>query len=396
MAQSRHAVATGAGETFELWAVVVAGGTGRRFGRPKQLEPLAGERIIDRSVRAMTHRTVGVVAVGGAELGSAEELGVTGRVIGGETRAASVRAGLAALPSSATHVLVHDAARPLATTVVVDRVIDALLEGAEAVVPVVPITDSLRIRPDTAGGPGTAVDRDGLVAVQTPQGFVVDLLRRVHASGAEASDDATLIEHSGVPVVQVDGDPRNLKITLPHDLQVAELLLNAETSPGSGPPLAAYRVGQGFDVHPFGDDPVRPLVLAGVEFAGTPGLVGHSDADVIAHACTDAILGAAGLGDIGTFFPDTDPGLAGADSIGLLSEAARRVQAAGWQVVNIDCTVILDRPKIAGHRQRMQEILSGAVNGPVSIKGKRTEGVSGLGGGIQCHALALLQRGSSQ
>ncbi len=150
------------------------------------------------------------------------------------------------------------------------------------------------------------------------------------------------------------------------------------------------RIGQGFDVHPFADDATRPLVLGGVAFPEGPALVGHSDADVIAHAITDAILGAAGLGDIGQLFPDTDAAHAGADSIALLTIAAERVTEAGWSVVNADATVILDAPKLAPHRDAMIANLSAALGAPVSVKGKRTEGVAGLGGGIQCQAVALL------
>ena len=150
-----------------------------------------------------------------------------------------------------------------------------------------------------------------------------------------------------------------------------------------------FRVGQGFDVHPWSDDPDRRLVLGGVVLDG-PGLAGHSDADVAAHACADALLGAAGLGDIGQLFPDTDPALAGVDSLELLAEAARRALAAGWRVGNIDCTLILDAPKIGPHKNEMMRRLAAAAGGPVTIKGKRTEGVAGLAGGVQGHAVALV------
>lgn len=154
------------------------------------------------------------------------------------------------------------------------------------------------------------------------------------------------------------------------------------------------RVGQGFDVHPWSDDPERPLVLGGVRFDGQPGLAGHSDADVVAHACTDALLGASGLGDIGVLFPDTDERWRGADSLDLLAEAARQVRQAGWEPANVDCTVVLDRPKLAPHRQSMQQRLSAAVEAPVTVKGKRTEGVGALGRGegVVCHAVALVVR----
>ncbi len=152
------------------------------------------------------------------------------------------------------------------------------------------------------------------------------------------------------------------------------------------------RVGQGFDVHPWSESPERKLVLGGVTFEDSPGLAGHSDADVIAHAITDAILGAVGLGDIGQHFPDTDPRFAGADSLTLLAAARSSVEDAGWEIANADCTVILDRPKVAPHRETMQAKVAAVLGAPVSIKGKRTEGVDGLAGGVQCHAVALCIR----
>ncbi|MGI9595670.1 MAG: 2-C-methyl-D-erythritol 2,4-cyclodiphosphate synthase [Acidimicrobiales bacterium] len=152
------------------------------------------------------------------------------------------------------------------------------------------------------------------------------------------------------------------------------------------------RVGQGFDVHPWSDDPENRLVLGGVEIPGHRGLDGHSDSDAIAHACTDAVLGAIGLGDIGQLFPDTDASLAGADSIGLLTEAMVAVRHAGWDVANIDCTIVLDEPKIAPIRPEMERNLAAAVGAPVAVKGKRTEGLSALADGVQCFAVALLYR----
>ena len=152
------------------------------------------------------------------------------------------------------------------------------------------------------------------------------------------------------------------------------------------------RVGHGFDVHPYSDDPDRPLVLGGVRFPGSRGLAGHSDADVIAHAVTDALLGAAGLGDIGEHFPDTDPALEGADSIALLRRAVRMVREAGWQPGNVDCTVVLDAPRLAPQRSEVQRQLADAVGAPVTVKGKRPEGLGALGRseGIACFAVALV------
>jgi 2-C-methyl-D-erythritol 2,4-cyclodiphosphate synthase len=154
------------------------------------------------------------------------------------------------------------------------------------------------------------------------------------------------------------------------------------------------RVGQGFDVHPFSDDPTRVLVLGGVPFPGEPGLVGHSDSDVIAHAVVDALLGAAGLGDIGQRFPDSDPVWEGADSIGLLEQAVADLRAAGWAPANVDCTVVLESPKVAPRRAEMESRLSAAVGAPVTVKGKRAEGLGSLGRreGIACFAVALVER----
>jgi 2-C-methyl-D-erythritol 2,4-cyclodiphosphate synthase len=158
--------------------------------------------------------------------------------------------------------------------------------------------------------------------------------------------------------------------------------------------VSELRVGSGFDVHPWSDDRTRPLVLGGVTFEGSPGLAGHSDADVVAHACTDALLGAAGLGDIGTMFPDDEERWRGADSLVLLAEAARLVRGAGWLPQNVDCTVVLDAPKLAPARDAMQQRLSDAVGAPVTVKGKRSEGVGALGRGegVVAWAVALIAR----
>lgn len=154
------------------------------------------------------------------------------------------------------------------------------------------------------------------------------------------------------------------------------------------------RVGHGFDTHRFSDEPDRPLILGGVEFEGAPGLVGHSDGDAVAHAVTDALLSAAGLGDIGVLFPDTDDKWAGADSIGLLADAVARLADAGWRVVNADCTVVAEAPRIAPHREQMQARLSDVVGAPVTVKGKRAEamGALGRGEGLACWAVALIER----
>ncbi len=197
---------------MNLWAVVVAAGSGSRFGGPKHLARLGERRVIDWSVAAMARVSRGVVVVGAAE---GLPAGVV-TVSGGATRSESVRAGLAAVSDDATHVLIHDGARPLVSDVVVDRVVAALSSGADAVVPVVPVVDSLR------SVDGHAVDRSRYVAVQTPQGFDIGVIRQAHSVESDATDDATLVDQLGLVVRHVDGDPKNLKITRPVDLAAAE------------------------------------------------------------------------------------------------------------------------------------------------------------------------------
>lgn len=389
-----------------VWTVLVAAGEGRRFGAPKQLQPLAGRRVIDWALEAAAAASHGVVVVAAADQVQALQEGpsalkapadpVTGKAStgrqdgatvivtpGGSTRSESVRAGIAEVPEEADVIVVHDAARPLAGDALFTAVTSAVVSGADGAVPAVPVTDTIR---HTGNGP---LDRSRLRAVQTPQAFRADVLRRAHAAGGEATDDATLVEAAGGKVRLVDGEPDNLKITTPGDLHVAEALLAAR-SPGR--PAGVPLVGIGFDVHRFSDDPQRSLVLGGVRFEGERGLDGHSDADAVAHACCDAILGVAGLGDIGTLFPDNDERWRGADSLALLAEAAAQVRGTGRRIGNIDCSVVAERPKLAPRRAEMQARLSEAAGAPVTVRGKRAEslGALGRGEGIACWAVAVL------
>ncbi len=307
-----------------VWAVVVAAGSGARFGGAKQFAVIRGLTVLQRSVAALAPHVDGVVVVVPPGEVGMHPVDVAIPVVacaGGVTRSDSVRRGLACVPATAEFVLVHDAARPLVPDAVVRRVIDSVRAGADAVVPAVPVTDTMR---SVDGG---VVDRSKLIAVQTPQGFRADVLRHAHGTGAEGTDDAGVVESAGGTVTVVNGDPSNLKITTPTDLLIAEALLSARLDLGDDLGRRAVtdiRVGMGFDVHPPSDDPERSLVLGGVSFEGACGLAGHSDADVIAHAATDALLGAAGLGDIGSWFPDTEPALAGADSLVLLAARSKQ------------------------------------------------------------------------
>ncbi len=397
------------------WTILVAAGEGRRFGGPKQLQPLAGRRVIDWAIEPAVRMSSGVVVVAAADQvellrdgpgalradrprtpgGNGGSGGATRIIVtaGGATRSESVRAGIAATPRDAEVIVVHDAARPLATDALFSAVTSAVAGGSDGAVPAVAVTDTIR---HTEGG---SLDRSQLRAVQTPQAFRADALRSAHAGRAEATDDATLVEGAGGTVQLVEGDPDNLKITSPGDLEVAEALLAARsgTSAEPGDPARTSRsavplVGIGFDIHRFSDDPDRALVLGGVRFEGERGLDGHSDADAVAHACCDAILGVAGLGDIGSLFPDDDDRWRGADSISLLAEAAERVRQSGRLIGNIDCTVVTERPKIAPRREEMQQRLSEAAGAPVTVRGKRAEslGALGRGEGIACWAVAVL------
>ncbi len=372
-------------ETGEIvWTIVVAGGSGRRFGGPKQYETLGDRRVLDWSLAAAREASDGVVAVLPADDAARE-----GGVAGGATRSDSVRAGLAAVPPEATIVCVHDGARPFADAALFARVIAAVRDGADAAIPGTPVADTIKQVAADGAVVSTPV-RDTLRAVQTPQAFRASVLRAAHAAGGEATDDAALVEAAGGRVVVVDGDVRNRKITDPADLRWAR----EQVATQGGTAMTATRVGQGFDIHRFSDDPARPLVLGGVVFPDHRGLHGHSDADAVAHAVTDALLGAAGLGDIGEHFPDTDPRWKGADSIELLRHAASLVREAGWTVGNVDCAVVCEAPKLSPRKAEMQQRLSEAAGGTVTVKGRRAEGLGTLGRqeGIAVWAVAIINR----
>ena len=253
-------------------------------------------------------------------------------------------------------MVVHDAARPLAPASCFEAVVAARAAGADGAVPGVPVADTLargstasRRRPATDGG-GRA-DPAG-VPGRGPAA------RRTPASG-EATDDAALVEAAGGRVVVVPGEPADHEA---HDTATTCAVARGPARDRAGDACGS---ASGFDVHPFTDDPGRPLVLGGVRFDGERGLAGHSDADVVAHAVADALLGAAGLGDLGEHFPDTDPAWAGADSLELLRRVrGLRAADAGWQVGNVDCAVVLEAPRLAPHRDAMQERLSAAVGAP--------------------------------
>jgi 2-C-methyl-D-erythritol 4-phosphate cytidylyltransferase / 2-C-methyl-D-erythritol 2,4-cyclodiphosphate synthase len=374
-----------------IYAVVVGAGSGTRFGgTPKQYRDLAGIPVFRRALLAFARHpdvqgVLPVIAPGNEArfAAMAGNLDLLPTVPGGADRRASVAAALDALaPSSPDHVLVHDAARPLVPPTVIDRVV-AALGTHDAVIPGLQVRDTLK-RSD-AGVVAATVSRDQLVAVQTPQGFRFDLLRRAHDTiDGAVTDDAALVEAMGVPVRIVEGDPRAMKITDPPDLALAARLVDDVLLP---------RVGTGFDVHRL--EPGDGVVLGGLHLPCSFRLIGHSDADVALHALTDAILGTLGDGDIGTLFPPSEMRWKGADSAIFLEEACRRVAERGGRLHHLDLTILCERPKIGPHREAMRARIAAiaAIDvAQVSVKATTTEqlGFTGRGEGIAAQAAATV------
>lgn len=308
-------------------------------------------------------------------------------VCGGRERQDSVQNGIDALAESCTHFVIHDGARPLVTAALVERVCaDALQYGAAAAA--VPVKDTCKLSEN--GFVSETPPRERLWAVQTPQAFERQLYQkavcRAGAAGERFTDDCQLIEQAGGRVYLSEGDYRNLKLTTPEDMLSAQAFLRKGG--------AAMRIGYGYDVHQLTEG--RRLILGGVEIPFEKGLLGHSDADVLTHAIADALLGAAGLGDIGKLFPDNDPAYAGADSLKLLSAVCRKLEDGGFSIGNIDATLVAQRPKVAAYIPEMCRKLAAACfveEGRVSVKATTEEGLgfTGAGEGMAASAVCLLQ-----
>jgi len=364
----------------EISVVIAAAGASRRMGAgiPKQYRPCAGEPVLIRSCRAFAENdnvSSIVVAVPDGDESYVLELlekydvkKVLFVVSGGAERRDSVAAALSLCPESSDFILVHDGARPFVSQTVIDNVINALKNGAKAVVPGVTPKNTIRTAAQT-------LDRSLLYEVQTPQGFCHDVLIEAYdkafADGFLGTDDAGLVERLGVPVNIVSGDYANLKITTPEDLPME------------------IRTGNGYDLHRL--VPGRKLMLGCVEIPYEKGLLGHSDADVICHALADALLGAAHLGDIGRIFPDSSPeteGMAGAE---ILSETAEILRSAGFTIINADVTLIAEKPKIAKYAPLMEERIAEALGidkSRISVKAKTNEGLDAAGKGEAMAAFA--------
>ena len=386
---------------MHVTAIIAAGGAGLRLGAgvPKQLLEVGSHSILQRSVSAFgSHPDVTDVIVAlPAELAAAPPIEAGDRwgfsvVAGGARRQDSVANAFKAIDPRTEIVLIHDAARPLVTDDLISRTIDAAAEHGAAIA-AQPVSDTVK-RVRRAPGVVAIVEtipRESIFLAQTPQGFRVDVLREAIAlgeSGVEATDEAALAERAGHVVHIVEATAMNLKITTSDDLAEARRRLSNDAMV-----ITAERVGTGYDLHRLVEG--RPLVLGGVAIPAERGSLGHSDADVVCHAATDAILGAAALGDIGRHFPDSDQRWKDASSLDLLRQAVAMVHEAGFRVVNLDAVVILERPKIAPHLEEIRAQLAAVLEilvERVSVKGKTNEGVDAVGRGeaIAAHAVALL------
>jgi len=389
-------------------AVIVAAGRGSRMGldRNKVLYPLLGEPIVVRTARAFAESGLfdgGVVVVTGAcdmdEMRAMmDTAGVSVRAVveGGADRQESVCRGVAACDPAADIIAIHDGARPLVTR----EVIAATIESAQRYgsgVAAVQLKDTVK-RIDENGCVVDTPKRDMLRAVQTPQTFDAKLIREAHAryaySAERATDDAMLAEWMGHTVRLTAGDVENIKLTTPEDMLLAEQVL-IRRGEAKKEERTMMRIGHGYDVHRLVEN--RKLILCGVEIPHTLGLLGHSDADVAYHALTDALLGAAAMGDIGRHFPDTDPQYKGADSGRLLDHVMELLWAKGYVVGNVDVTIIAQRPKLKDYIETMRENVARHLRidiDCVNVKATTTEklGFEGEGLGISTHAVACIMK----
>lgn len=379
--------------------IVVAAGSGTRLERPepKAFVSVGGRTILAHALEAvfgMNEPAQVIVVVPPSHLDEARRIGkaVAGAagvyltaVAGGASRQDSVACGLAALDPNVDTVLVHDAARAFTPSALFDAVVQQVLSTRGGVVPGIAVSDTIKQR-DAVGTVQRTLDRSSLVAVQTPQGFPREALQAAYAAREEEhTDDAALFAAAGHPVTVVDGDPLAFKITTAWDLRRAESLRGD---------VSAISTGVGVDIHAFDDD--RPLWLGGLYWPDEPGLAGHSDGDAVCHAICDALLSAAGLGDIGGRFGTTEERVRGAHGDVFISETVRLVTGSGFSVGNVAVQVLANRPQLASRRSELESYLSALVGASVSIAATTSDGLgfTGRGEGVLVIATALLNRPS--
>lgn len=374
--------------------IVVAAGSGTRLGHaePKAFVELRGVTILERALRGVfdsSEPAQVIVVAPSAKLAAARQIAARAGgaasdavtvVVGGETRQASVIAGLAALHPEVEIVLVHDAARALTSAALIDRVVRAVTSQT-GIVPALPVSDTIKRIDSNELVTGT-VDRSDLVHVQTPQGFPrAELVAAYAAADHDYTDDAALFSAAGHAVTVVEGEARGFKITTPWDLHRAENLLGHSSG---------FRTGIGLDVHAYDDS--TPLWLGGLYWPDEAGLAGHSDGDAVIHAICDALLSAAGLGDMGARFGTADPRFRDAASEQFLRETLALVLGAGFTVVNVAVQLVANRPKLSGRRGEIEAKLGGLIGAPVSVAATTSDGLgfTGRGEGVSALATALL------
>ncbi|NCC07828.1 MAG: 2-C-methyl-D-erythritol 2,4-cyclodiphosphate synthase [Clostridia bacterium] len=371
-------------------AIIVAGGSSSRMGFDKLFFEIDGETVLLKSMKAFDEceNVDEIIVVAGKNYDDVKQLAPLMHkpctvVTGGATRAQSVKNGFEA--SQSEIICIHDAARPFVSQKIITDALSAAVQyGASA--PAVPVKDTIKIVQQNSMVKSTP-DRASLFAVQTPQCFLSSLYQKALAQidNDLVTDDCSLFELAGMPVKLTQGEYANYKITTREDLPAPK-----------GDNNMNIRIGHGYDVHRLVEN--RKLILGGVEIEYEKGLLGHSDADVLAHAVADALLGAAAMGDIGKHFPDTAAEYAGADSLVLLSKVVQKLAENGFSPVNIDATLLCQRPKLAPYITQMRENLAKAAGidvADVSVKATTEEGLgfTGNGEGIAAHAVCLIQKG---
>lgn len=372
-------------------AIIAAAGMGHRLGAPipKALVQINGVTLLERAFTSLSPIVdeIVITAPAGYETDYRTIVGESAKVItGGVLRSDSVKLAVNELSTSVTCVLVHDAARGLASSDLAARIRDEVLAGESAVIPTMPVIDTIK-EVDRSGYIRTTLDRGSLVSVQTPQGFEKSTLVRAHSASEDATDDAALVEALGIKVKTVPGEARAMKITHPDDIAIAMNFLNGNSS--------TLLTGIGTDAHAFSRDINRPLHLACLTWEGEIGVDGHSDGDVAAHAICDALFAATQLGDLGSQFGVSDPEYAGASGERLLKETLRRVADSGFAIANVSVQIVSNRPKIGPRRKEAISAISAALGGTtVSVTATSTDGLgfTGEGKGISAIAIASVFR----